>query len=145
MEFFDAVNNVTDRKVIPDREEVEKMAWGVKRFLSMNPALLLHVSFLDQFHFTLGDERFYELMVYCMPSGRYRARSIKKDELPDTGISDELRRKVCLYFKIKPREIPVLLEVVSLEELNAAFGVQEEGRGRARKKTARRRKAKRRR
>ncbi len=140
MDFFAASNNVTGKKEIPDREEVEGFAWGVKRFLSMNPQLLPYVAYLDQFHFALGNERFYELMVYCMPSGRYRTRSVKKDELPEVDMSDELRRKVCRYFKIKPREIPVLLELVSLERINAAFGVQPKKRGRAKTKRKTKRK-----
>ena len=125
MDFFAAANNVTDAKEIPDREEVEGLVWSVKRFLSMHPRLLPSVAYLDQFYFTLGAERFYELMVYCMPSGRYRMRSIKKEELEPIDMSDELRRRVCWYFKIAPREIPHLLRLVSLERIKAAFGVNE--------------------
>ena len=136
MDFFAATNNVTDKKEIPDHEEVEGLAWGVKRFLSMHPKLTPSVAYLDRFYFTLGSERFYELMVYCMPSGRYRMRSVKKDELPDHGMSDELRRKVCRYFRIKPCEIQVLLEVVSLESINNAFGVQPKKQGRSTKRKA---------
>ena len=141
MDFFAASNNVTGAKDVPDREEVEGLAWGVKRFLSMNHDLLPTLAILDQYHFALGNDRFYELMVYCMPSGRYRTRSVKKDELPEPEMSDELRRKVCRYFKIKPCEITVLLEVVSLESINDAFGVQPKKRGRkAKAKTKRKRK-----
>lgn len=141
MDFFAATNNVTDKKLIPDREEVEGMAWGVKRFLSMHPRLLPTVAYLDQFQFTLGNDRFYELMVYCMPSGRFRMRSVKKSEILQPDMSDELRRKVCRYFKIKPCEIPVLLELVELDAVKKAFGVQEK-RGPKKKRKA---KAKRRR
>lgn len=125
MDFFTAANNVTDAKEIPDREEVEGLTWGVKRFLSMHPRLLPSVAFLDQFYFTLGPERFYELMVYCMPAGRYRMRSVKKEDVDPIDMSDDLRRRVCRYFKISPREIPHLLKVVSLERVKAAFGCNE--------------------
>ena len=136
MDFLAASNNVTEGKNIPDREEVEGLAWGVKRFLSMNPRLLPTLAYLDQFHFALGNDRYYELMVYCMPSGRFRAKSVKKDELPEPDMSDELRRKVCRYFRIKPCEIQVLLEVVSLESINNAFGVQPKKQGRSTKRKA---------
>ena len=133
MDFFTAANNVTGAKEIPDREEVEGLAWGVKRFLSMNHGLLPTLAFLDQFHFAVGNDRFYELMVYCVPSGRYRTRSVKKDELPEPDMDDDLRRRVCRFFKIKPSEIPVLLQLVDVEAVKAAFGVQPKKRGRSTK------------
>lgn len=125
MDFLAAANNVTDKKEVPDREEVEGMAWGIKRFLSMHPRLLPTVAFLDQFYFTLGAERFYELMVYCMPQGRYYMRSVKKDEdVVKPDVDDALARRVCQYFKISSSEIPVLLRVVDLAAMKAAFGVE---------------------
>ncbi len=136
MDFFTAANNVTEAKEIPDREEVEGMSWGVKRFLSMNHGLLPTLAFLDQFHFALGNDRFYELMVYCMPAGRFRTRSVKKDELPKPEMTDELRRKVCRFFKIKSSEIPVLLKLVDIEAINAAFGVQPKKQRRSTKRKA---------
>ena len=138
MDFFAAANNVTGAKDIPDREEVEGLAWGVKRFLSMNHGLLPTLAYLDQFHFTLGNDRFYELMVYCMPSGRFRTRSVKKDELPKLDMSDDLRGRVCRFFKIKPSEIPVLLQIVDLEVLKTSFGVQPKKRGRSTKRKKKR-------
>ena len=136
MDFFAAANNVTGAKEIPDREEVEGFAWGVKRFLSMNQELLPTMAHLDKFHFALGDDRFYELMVYCMPSGRYRTRSVKKDELPEPDMSDDLRERVCRFFKIKSSEISALLQVVDLEAVKAAFGVQPKRRGGSTKRKA---------
>lgn len=138
MDFFTAANNVTGAKEIPDREEVEGLAWGVKRFLSMNHGLLPTLAYLDQFHFTLGNDRFYELMVYCTPSGRYRTRSVKKDELPEPDVSDDLRRRVCRFFKIKPSEIQVLLQLVDVEAVKVAFGVQPKKRGRSTKRKRKR-------
>lgn len=143
MDFFAATNNVTGAKKIPDREEVDGMAWGVKRFLSMNHGLLPTLAFLDQYHFTLGNDRFYELMVYCMPSGRFRMKSVKKDELPKIDMTDDLKMKVCRYFKIKSSEIPILLQVVDLKDLKAAFGVQPKTRGRRTKRKAKKKRKKR--
>lgn len=137
MDFFTAANNVTGAKEIPDREEIEGLAWGVKRFLSMNHGLLPTLAYLDQFQFTMGNDRFYELMVYCMPAGRFRTRSVKKDELPKLEMTDELRQKVCRFFKIKPSEIPVLLKMVDIEAINAAFGVQPKKRRRSTKRKTR--------
>lgn len=145
MDFFTAANNVTGAKEIPDREEVEGLAWGVKRFLSMNHQLLPTLAFLDQYHFAVGNDRFYELMVYCMPGGRFRTKSVKKDEIPKPNMTDDLRFRVCRFFNIKSSEIPVLLQVVDLEALKTAFGVQPKTRRRSTKrkpKAKRKRKAK---
>lgn len=145
MDFLEALKNVTGRKDLPDRSEVGGMVWGVKRQLSMNHELLPIVAYLDQFQFALGNERFYELLVHCMPGGRYFAKGIKKDELQGDGLSDEIRRKACRYYGVRPSELPVLLEVVGADAINDTFGVQKSERPKKKRKAKRKKTAKKRR
>jgi hypothetical protein len=53
-------------------------------------------------------------------------------------MDDDLRRRVCRFFKIKPSEIPVLLQLVDVEAVKAAFGVQPKKRGRSTKRETKR-------
>ncbi len=131
MEFLDAVDNVQREKKIPPRGEVGKMVWGVKRFMSMHPTLTLAVNFLDKYHFTLGDDRFYELMVYAMPAGRFRTKSVKKEDLEAISLAPgtDLERRVREYFGVWGREsISTLLEILKnqglgIDDLKRHFGV----------------------
>ncbi len=132
MDFLDALNNVTEAKRLPKRGEVGSMVWGIKRALSMRPAILETVAYLDQFHFSLGDDRFYELLVWGVPGGRFQGKSVKKPEEVKGPLSEELAGRIASYFKVLTKELPVLLAVLrnrgtGIDDLKAFFGVNEGG------------------
>lgn len=128
MNFLDALSNVTESRRIPPREEIEGLSWGIKRQLSMHRDLLPVVAMIDKYYFTLGDERFYDLMVYCCPKGRYRAKSAKKEKIPEPPFDDELRRRICEVYGAEPDEFSTLLELLlregkDVQSVKADFGV----------------------
>jgi hypothetical protein len=128
MDFMAALSNVTDEKMLPDREEIDGLAWPVKRQLSMHRRLLPTVAWLDQYFFSLGNDRFYELLVHCCPRGQFRAKAAKKETLPELPFDDDLRRRICEVYGAQPREFGFLLEMLAREgkdtnAVKAEFGV----------------------
>ena len=73
----------------------------------------------------------YELMVYAMPAGRFRTRSVKKGDQGAISLASgtNLERKVREYFGVWGREsISTLLEVlkrqgVGIDDLKVFFGL----------------------
>jgi len=145
VDFIAALSNVTEEKRLPPREEVEGLSWGIKRQLSMHRALLPTVAFIDRYHFTLGDERFYEMLVHCLPQGRFRAKAAKREKLPEPPFDDPLRRRVCAVYGAEPREFGALLELLGragqdADAVKADFGVARLSRRKAKAAKKKRRK-----
>lgn len=128
MEFIEALKNVTGEKAMPGPDGVGSMVWGIKRVLSMHEDLLPIVADLDRLHYSLGDDRFYVLLMYALPAGKFFSKSAKKSDLEGTGMGETLERKVCRYFSVMPSELHVLMAVLTkqgltIDDLKMKFGV----------------------
>ena len=142
MSFLDLSNNVTFEKKILPRGEAGKLAWGIKRYLSLEPQLLPTIAGLDRYYSSLGRDRFYELMVMSVPPGRFWIKGLGKTPADKITMNDSLRQRVCSHFHISVREIPIFLEIwnnrgKSIADLLRMFGYNADGKTRAKRKKSR--------
>ncbi len=145
MNFLDISNNVTQEKKILPRGDPGKVAWGIKRYLSLQPNLLPSIAEDDKYFSALGADRFYDLMVMTVPGGRYFIKGLGKTNADKIEMNEDLCRHVCDCFHISKSEIPTFLEIwnnrgKSMDDLLRAFGYNVDAKTKAKRKAKAKRK-----
>jgi hypothetical protein len=137
--FLDLSNNATfDKQVLP-RGEPGKLAWGIKRYLSLKESLLQRIAEIDRYYNVIGPDRYYELLTLTLPVGRHFIKGLGKSPADRVEMNEDLRRRVCRYFHISVREIPTFIEIwnnrgKSLQDLLDLFGYNSDGKTVAKRK-----------